>query len=120
MPSEKTIFKRIIDKEIPADVVYEDEQCLAFRDVNPQAPTHVLVISRKAIPMLSEAQEEDQALLGHLMLAVGKVAAQLGVSDAFRLIVNNGEGAGMTIPHLHLHIIAGRAFTEGQLARGFE
>ncbi len=115
-----TLFTKIISGEIPSEFIYEDEHCVAIHDINPQAPTHVLVISRKAIPMLSEAQEEDQDLLGHLMLAVGRVAAQLGVSDAFRLIVNNGEGAGMTIPHLHLHIIAGRAFTEGQLARGFE
>ncbi len=119
-PMSDTIFAKIISGEIPSEFIYEDEHCVAIHDVNPQAPTHVLVIARKAIPMLSEAREEDQDLLGHLMLAVGKVAAQLGVSDAFRLIVNNGEGAGMTIPHLHLHIIAGRTFSEGQLARGFE
>jgi histidine triad (HIT) family protein len=115
-----TIFGKIISGEIPSEFIYEDEHCVAIHDVNPQAPTHVLVIPRKGIAMLSEAQDEDQALLGHLMLAAGNVARQLGVDDAFRLIVNNGEGAGMTIPHLHLHIIAGRSFSEGALARGFD
>ena len=115
-----TIFAKIVSGEIPSEFIYEDEHCVAINDINPQAPTHVLVIPRKAITMLSDAQAEDQALLGHLMLAVGKIAAQLGVAEAFRLIVNNGEGAGMTVHHLHLHIIAGRAFSEGQLARGFD
>lgn len=119
-PMSDTIFAKIVSGEIPSEFIYEDEHCVAINDINPQAPIHVLVISRKAIPKLSDAGPEDQALLGHLMLAVGKVAAQLGVSDAFRLIVNNGERAGMTIPHLHMHIIAGRAFSEGQMARGFD
>ena len=92
-----TIFAKIVSGEIPSEFIYEDEHCVAINDINPQAPIHVLVISRKAIPKLSDAGPEDQALLGHLMLAVGKVAAQLGVSDAFRLIVNNGERAGMTV-----------------------
>ena len=82
----------------------------------PQAPVHVLVIPKKAIAKLSDADPEDQALLGHLMLAVGKVAEQLGVADAFRVIVNNGAGAGQTVFHLHLHIIAGATFTEGRMA----
>ena len=116
----ETIFAKIVSGEIPTDFVYEDEHCVAINDINPQAPTHVLVIPRKPIEMLSEAGPEDQAVLGHLLLAAAKVAAQLGVADAFRLIVNNGEAAGMTVRHLHLHIIAGRAFSEGQLARGFE
>ncbi len=111
-----TIFGRIIAGEIPADKLYEDEHCIAIRDINPQAPVHVLVIPKKAIAKLSDATADDQALLGHLMLAAGKIAQQEGVGDAFRLIVNNGEGAGQTVFHLHLHIIAGREFAEGHLA----
>ena len=103
-----TIFSKIIAREIPADIVYEDEHCLAFRDINPQAPTHVLVIPKKEIVKLSDAGAEDQALLGHLMLAAGKIARQLGVGDAFRLVVNNGAEAGQSVFHLHLHILAGR------------
>ncbi len=103
-----TLFSRIIAREIPADIVYEDTHCLAFRDINPQAPIHVLVIPKQEIPRLADAQDADQALLGHLLLAAGKVARQLGVDDAFRLIVNNGADAGQTVFHLHLHILAGR------------
>ncbi len=103
-----TIFSKIIRREIPADIVYEDDLCLAFRDVNPQAPTHVLLIPKQEIPRLADAQNAEQALLGHLMLVAGKVARQLGVDDAFRLIVNNGAGAGQTVFLLHLHILAGR------------
>lgn len=105
-----TIFSKIIQREIPADIVYEDELCLAFRDVNPQAPTHVLLIPKKEIPRLVDAQAEDAALLGHLMLTANKIAQQLGVGDAFRLAVNNGAGAGQSVFHLHLHILAGRKF----------
>ena len=104
----KTLFEKIIDKEIPASIVYEDEQCVAFRDINPGAPTHVLLVPRKPIPKLSDATAADQALLGHLLLAANKVAAQLGVGDAFRLVVNNGAGAGQSVFHLHLHILGGR------------
>lgn len=105
-----TLFSKIIAREIPADIVYEDHLCLAFRDINPQAPTHVLVIPKKEIPRLADAQEEDQALLGHLLLAAGKIARQLGVEDAFRLAVNNGAQAGQSVFHLHLHLLAGRPF----------
>jgi len=103
-----TIFGKVIRREIPADIVYEDEQCIAFRDINPQAPTHVLVIPKKEIDMLSNAKTEDQALLGHMMLAACKIARQLGVGDAFRLVVNNGAEAGQSVFHLHLHILGGR------------
>jgi len=103
-----TIFGKIIRREIPADIVYEDDLCLAFRDVNPQAPTHVLLIPKQEIPRLADAQNADQALLGHLLLMAGKVAQQLGVGDAFRLVVNNGADAGQSVFHLHLHILAGR------------
>ena len=103
-----TLFSKIIAREIPADIVYEDEHCLAFRDINPQAPTHVLLIPKQEIPRLADAQGEDQALLGHLLLAAGKVARQLGMADAFRLVINNGAEAGQTVFHLHLHILGGR------------
>ncbi len=103
-----TLFGKIIRREIPADIVYEDERCLAFRDINPQAPTHVLVIPKKEIARLTDAGVDDQALLGHLLLAAGKIARSLGVGDAFRLVVNNGAEAGQSVFHLHLHILAGR------------
>ncbi len=105
-----TIFTKIIQREIPADIVYEDGLCLAFRDVNPQAPTHVLLIPKKEIPRLIDAKPEDAALMGHLLLTANKIAQQLGVGDAFRLAVNNGADAGQSVFHLHLHILAGRAF----------
>ena len=103
-----TIFSKIIKREIPADIVYEDEHCLAFRDVNPQAPVHILLIPKKPIAMVAEAKQEDQVLLGHLLLKAGDIAQEQGVGDAFRLIVNNGEGAGQTVFHMHIHILAGR------------
>ena len=110
-----TIFGKIIAGEIPAEFLYEDDHCVAINDINPQAPVHVLVIPKKAIPRLADAADEDGALLGQLMLAAGRVARQLGVEDAFRLIVNNGAGAGQTVFHLHLHIIAGRDLSEGRM-----
>ncbi len=105
-----TLFKKIIDREIPAHIVYEDDLCLAFRDINPQAPTHVLLIPKKEIPRLVDAEPEDQALLGHLILAANKIARQLGVGDAFRLVINNGESVGQSVFHIHFHILGGRAF----------
>lgn len=107
----ETIFTKIINKEIPADIVYEDDQCLAFRDINPQAPVHVLIIPKKPMPKLNDAGESDQGLLGHLMLVASKVAEMEGVADAFRLILNNGAGAGQEIFHMHFHLMAGRSFT---------
>lgn len=103
-----TLFGKIVTREIPADIVYEDEHCLAFRDINPQAPTHVLLIPKQEIPRLADAGPADQLLLGHLLLAAGNVARQLGVGDAFRLVVNNGADAGQSVFHLHLHLLAGR------------
>lgn len=105
-----TIFSKIISREIPADILYEDDQCLAFSDVNPQAPTHFLVIPKKPIAKLSDADDADQALLGHLLLVSNKVAAQQGLTD-FRLNVNNGAGASQTVFHLHIHVLGGRAFS---------
>ena len=111
-----TIFGKIVAGEIPSEFLYEDDHCIAINDVNPQAPVHVLVIPRRGIPRLVDAQAQDQELLGHLLLAASKVAEQLGVADAFRLIINNGAGAGQTVFHLHLHIIAGKTFAEGHMA----
>lgn len=103
-----TLFSKIISRAIPADIVYEDEHCLAFRDVNPQAPIHVLLIPKQEIPRLADAVASDQALMGHLLLAAGTVAKQLGIGEAFRLVVNNGADAGQSVFHLHLHILGGR------------
>ena len=110
------LFCRIAEGAIPSKRVYEDDAIVAFEDVNPQAPVHVLVIPKRGIPRLVDAEADDQALLGHLLLAAGRIAEQLGVQEAFRLIINNGEGAGQTVFHLHLHIIAGRTFAEGRMA----
>ena len=115
---EDTIFGKITRGEIPAEFVYEDEHCVAINDINPQAPVHVLVIPRKPIVKLADAKPDDQALLGHLMLAVGNIARQLGVADGFRLVVNNGEGGGQTVFHLHLHLLAGRPMDESELSQG--
>jgi histidine triad (HIT) family protein len=104
----ETIFTKIINKEIPTDIVYEDEHCLAFKDINPQAPTHLLLIPKKAVEKLSDAQNADQTLLGHLMLAAGNIAREHGFEDAFRVVINNGEKAGQSVFHLHLHLLAGR------------
>lgn len=104
----KTLFQKICDREIPATIVHEDEHCVAFKDVNPTAPTHLLVVPRKPIARLCDAAPEDQALLGHLMLVANKVAAEAGYGEAFRLVVNNGAAAGQSVFHLHLHVIAGR------------
>ena len=117
-PVEDTIFGKITRGDIPTDFLYEDNLCVVIRDLYPQAPTHVLIIPRQPIAMLSAASEDDQALLGHLMLVAGKMAKQLGVEDAFRLVVNNGEGGGQTVFHLHLHLLAGRDMKEGELAQG--
>lgn len=106
--SDKTLFEKIIDREIPATIVYEDELCVAFRDINPAAPMHVLLVPRKPIPRLCDATPEDQAMLGHLMLTATKIADLEGYGDAYRLVVNNGAAACQSVFHLHLHIIAGR------------
>lgn len=102
-----TIFQKIINKEIPASIVYEDDQCLAFNDIQPQAPTHILIIPKKSIDKLSGAQEEDKALLGHLLLTANRIAKDLKL-DAFRIIINNGAKAGQTVFHLHVHLMSGR------------
>ncbi|MGB7754533.1 MAG: histidine triad nucleotide-binding protein [Salinisphaera sp.] len=106
----ETIFSKIINREIDADIVFEDERCLAFRDVNPQAPLHVLVIPKKPIAMLAHAEDEDSELLGHLMLVARRIAREEGYGDAFRLVMNNGEAVGQTVFHMHLHVLGGRGF----------
>ena len=110
-----TVFGKILAGEIPAERLYEDEHCIVINDAYPQAPVHVLVIPRKPIARLVDASAEDQALLGHLMLVVNKMAEQLGVSDGFRVIVNNGENGGQTVFHLHIHLIAGYEMKEAGL-----
>ena len=107
----ETIVSKIIDKQIPADIVYEDDLSLAFRDVNPQAPVHILIIPKKPVAQLNDADISDQDLLGHLMLVANKVAEREGVADAFRLVLNNGAGAGQEVFHMHFHFLAGRSFT---------
>jgi histidine triad (HIT) family protein len=107
--TQKTIFKRIIDREIPARIVYEDERCLAFHDVSPQAPTHVLVIPKQEIPSVNDLTEPDRDLVGHLILVSARLAAQLGLTGGYRLVVNCGPDAGQAVPHLHVHVLGGRA-----------
>ena len=104
-----TIFGKIISREIPADIVYEDDLALAFKDITPQAPVHILVIPKKPIPQISEAQAEDQELLGHLLLTAQKVASEAGLTNGYRLVINNGNDGGQTVFHLHIHILGGRA-----------
>jgi histidine triad (HIT) family protein len=103
-----TIFTKIINRQIPADIVYEDELCLAVKDINPQAPVHVLLIPKHPIATLADAGKSDEPLLGHLLRAVGDIARKLKIEHAFRVVINNGEQAGQTVFHLHLHILAGR------------
>jgi histidine triad (HIT) family protein len=102
------IFLKILDKSIPAKVIHEDEHCIAFHDVNPQAPVHVLIIPRKVIPTHADIAAEDQSLLGHLHLVAKRLASQLGIQDGYRLVLNCKERAGQTVPHLHLHLLGGR------------
>ena len=105
---EKTVFKRIIDGEIPADIVYQDEHCLAFKDIAPQAPVHLLVIPRKEIRNLDALSDDDEALMGKLMLSIRNLTRELGINDAYRIISNCGASAGQTVFHLHFHILAGK------------
>ena len=116
MANPKTIFEKIIDDEIPSEKIYEDDLAIVIKDINPQAPTHVRIIPKtKEIPKLSEATEDHQTILGHLLLVAGKISRQLGVDEAFRLIINNGAAAGQTVFHLHLHILANKSFDEGSI-----
>jgi histidine triad (HIT) family protein len=105
------IFQKIIDKQIPAKIAYEDDRCVAFHDVNPQAPVHVLIIPRKVIRTHDDISEEDRELLGHLHLVAARLAQQFGLKDGYRLVLNCREQAGQTVPHLHLHLLGGRPMT---------
>jgi histidine triad (HIT) family protein len=104
-----TLFSKIIRREIPADIVYEDDLAIAFRDIQPQAPVHILVIPKKPIVKLADANPEDQALLGHLLLTVQRVAAQEGLTNGYRTVINTGKDGGQTVYHLHIHLLGGRA-----------
>lgn len=106
--SEKTLFSKIIDREIPAKIEHEDDRCVVIQDVDPKAPVHLLVIPKKPIPRVAEATAEDEALLGHLLVTAGEVARKMNVADGFRIAINNGKQAGESVPHLHVHVLGGR------------
>ena len=109
---EKSIFEKIIDKELPSKIIHEDEHCIVIEDIAPKAPIHLLVIPKKPIKKLSDVKEEDKELLGHLMMVTKKVAEQLNVENAFNVVINNGKEAGQTVFHLHIHLLAGRNFSD--------
>src|ERR1700753_2031723 len=105
-----TLFEKIVARQIPAEIVYEDELVLAFRDIKPQAPTHVLIVPKKLIVRIGEATATDEKVLGHLLIKAGEVAKKLGLATTgYRLVINNGPDAGEAVPHLHLHILGGRS-----------
>ena len=105
---DKTIFQKIIDREIPAKIEHEDDQCIVIHDIDPKAPTHLLVIPKKLIPRIGEAQPEDADLLAHMLLQIGKLAKKLNWSSGYRVVMNNGPHGGEAVPHLHIHLLAGR------------
>ncbi|MEZ7843238.1 MAG: histidine triad nucleotide-binding protein [Opitutales bacterium] len=104
-----TLFEKIIAREIPAKIEYEDAQCIAIHDIDPQAPTHLLVIPKQVIPRVAEAQPEDAALIGHLLLTAASVAKSLNLENGFRIVINNGKDGGEAVPHLHVHVLGGRS-----------
>lgn len=105
------LFLKIINKEIPANIIFEDEDILAFEDINPQAPTHILIIPKKHIAKLSDADTSDQKLLGHMLIKANEIAANLKLDNTFRLVINNGANAGQSVFHLHMHLLSGRSFS---------
>jgi len=108
----KTLFEKIIDREIPSEIVYEDEIVLAFRDINPAAPVHVLIIPKNPVPRIANTTQADHSILGHLLVKAAEVAADLGLKEkGYRLVINNGPDAGESVPHLHCHILGGRPMT---------
>lgn len=108
----KTLFEKIVAREVPANIVYEDDSIIAFRDIKPAAPVHVLIVPKKVIPRVAEAEAMDQAVLGHLLLKAAEVAKSLGLTQSgYRLVINNGPDAGESVPHLHLHILGGRSLS---------
>ena len=104
----KTLFEKIVAREIPAQILFEDDLVLAIRDIHPQAPTHILIVPKKLIPRIAEASADDQSLLGQLLLKAAEVAKKLDLKNGYRLVINNGEDGGETVPHLHCHILGGR------------
>ena len=107
--AEKTLFEKICEKEIPADIVHEDDLCVAFRDISPQAPVHILVIPRKLVPRIAQATQQEEALLGHLLLTAAAVARDEGLAESgYRVVINNGPHGGESVPHLHVHLLGGR------------
>jgi histidine triad (HIT) family protein len=111
MSTPKTLFQKIADREIPAKLIHEDAVCVAFHDISPQAPTHVLVVPRKPIARVGEATAEDQATLGHLLLVAAQLSLQLNLAKGFRIVINNGPDGGESVPHLHVHLLGGRALS---------
>ncbi|XP_008319861.2 adenosine 5'-monophosphoramidase HINT1 [Cynoglossus semilaevis] len=107
-PGGDTIFGRIIRKEIPADLIHEDDKCVAFNDISPQAPTHILVVPKKPIIQLSQADDSDADVLGHLLIVAKKVATQAGLSKGYRIVINDGADGGQSVYHLHVHVLGGR------------
>lgn len=107
--ADKTLFQKICDREIPANIVHEDDLCVAFRDISPQAPVHILIVPRKPIPRIGAAESEDAPLIGHLLLTAASIARSEGIADSgFRVTINNGPHGGETVPHLHVHLLGGR------------
>jgi histidine triad (HIT) family protein len=104
----KTLFEKIVAREIPAQIVFEDDLVLAIRDINPQAPTHVIIFPKQPVPRIAEATPDDHKLLGHLLLKAAEVAKKLALKGGYRLVINNGADGGETVPHLHVHILGGR------------
>ena len=109
---EKTIFEKIIDRELPSKIIFEDDKCIVIEDIAPKAPIHLLIIPKKLITKLSEAQTNDKDLLGHLMLVAKEVAKKMNINDAFNIVINNGKEAGQTVFHLHIHLLAGKNFSD--------
>ncbi len=107
----KTIFQKIIDREIPAKIEHEDDRCIVLHDIQPQAPTHLLIVPKKLIPRVGEASPSDESILGHLLVTAGAVAKKLNLSAGFRIVINNGPHACESVPHLHVHLLAGRQMT---------
>ena len=109
--SDKTIFKKIIDREIKANIVFEDDQCLAFRDISPKAPTHVVVIPKKEISSNNDITDDDEVLIGHMFVVMKKLASDLGLASGYRIVTNCGPDAGQTVLHLHFHLLGGRSLS---------
>ncbi|MDB6167780.1 MAG: histidine triad protein [Verrucomicrobia bacterium] len=107
----KTIFQKIIDREIPARIEHEDDQCIVLHDIQPQAPVHLLIVPKRPLARLSEATAADQTLLGHLLLTAGMIAKKLSLAEGFRLVINNGPFGGESVPHCHVHLLAKRQMT---------